>query len=178
MVDGVVIYEREADYHSLQTEYHPLVRINKEKTGIEEIDVCSTDIGDLCKVETTVDGLRVLLVSIHLLKGTTLRDKMEFLEQYLQPYLIKLKGMFLFVERLKLYDLPIVLNGDFNIDFCSDDGVLFRQFMIKTFGCTLNNSVHVSTTRNMTCVEAYLREMYPIYRRFLTYPTSVIIDHC
>lgn len=151
MVVGRAIYEREADSSLLQTQYRSLIRINKEKTGLEEIAVCSTDIGDLCKVETTVDGQRVLLVSIYLSNGTTLRDEIEFLERYLLPYSIKLKGMFLFVEHLKLYDLPIVLCGDFNIDFRSENGVRFRQFMTETFGCTINNSVDVSMIRNMTC---------------------------
>lgn len=90
---------------------------------------------------------------MYLSNGTTLRDKMKFLERYLLPYSIKLKVMFLFVRRLKLYDLPIVLCGDFNIDFRSDDGIRFQQFMTETFGCTLNNSPDISTTRNMTCVD-------------------------
>lgn len=57
---------------------------------------------------------------------------------------------------MKKNDLPIVLCGDFNIDLRSDDGIRFRQFMTETFGCTLNNSVDVSTERNMTCVNGIL----------------------
>lgn len=161
MAGDVAINEREADSRSLRTKYRPLIRINKEKTGLEEINVCSTDIGDLCKVETTVDGQRVLLVSIYLSNGTTLRDKMEFFERCLLKYSIKLKGLFLFVERLKLYDLPIIMCGDFNIDFRSNDGMRFLQFMNETFGCTLNNSLSVSTTRNMTCIDGvFTRNVY------------------
>jgi len=81
MAGGVAIYEREADSHALQSKHRPLIRINIQRTGLEEMNVCSTDVGDICKAETTIDGQRVLLVAIYLSNGTTLREKMEFFER-------------------------------------------------------------------------------------------------
>lgn len=161
MAGGVAIYEHERDLQVLRSEHRPLIHINEERTGLDEIKVCSNDIGDICKAETTVDGKRVLLVATYLSNGTTLRDKMKFFEKFLLPYSIKLKGLFMFIDDLKLYDVPIVLCGDFNINFRSEEGQQFLRFMTETFGCTLNNSVDVSTTRNMTCVDGIFTRNIP-----------------
>ncbi|KAK2577583.1 hypothetical protein KPH14_012901, partial [Odynerus spinipes] len=80
MAGGVAIYERKLDSDALNSRSQPLIRINKEKTGLEECNVISTDIGDICKAETTIDGERVLLIATYLSNGTTLNNKIKFME--------------------------------------------------------------------------------------------------
>jgi len=150
MAGGVAIYERCADADSLNSSSRPLIRINAKKTGLVEMNVFSNDI---CKAETTINGEHVLLVATYLSNGTRTNDKIKFFEHYLLPYSIKLKGLFMFIDELKLYDLPIVLCGDFNVDLRSEEGQRLCQFMRECFSCELSNSIDISTTRNMICID-------------------------
>lgn len=116
----------------------------------------SNDIEDICEAEMTIHGERIRLVATYLSNGTSTSDKKKFFKHYLLPYSIKLKGFFMFIDELKLYDIPIVLCGDFNVDFWSEEGQRLRQFMRECFGCELSNSIDVSTTRDMTCIDGVL----------------------
>lgn len=106
-------------------------------------------VGGGIMLEPTIDNQPVVLLAVDLSIQETLREKMEYLERKLLSYSIKIKGLFSFTDHLKLYNVPIVLCGYFNIDFKSDDGKHFRRFMYETFGCTLNDYVDISTTQNI-----------------------------
>ena len=139
--------------------------MNEMKSGLEECDMILMVVGDICTAEITINGDRVLLAVVYLSNGTTLNDKMKFLERYRLPYWIKVKGLFLFIDEMKLYNLLIMVCGDFNINFRSHEGKQFREFMHETFGCKLNNLVEVSTTRNMTCIDGiFAQNILNIYR--------------
>ena len=150
---GVAIYDKNSDSTVRSSRSQPLIRINEEKTDLEVCNVQSNDIGDICTARTTIGGVHVLLATVYLSYGTTLGSKIKFFERHLAPYSLKLKGMFPFIDQLNLHELPIVVCGDFNVDFRSDDGHKLCEFLTETFGLQLINSVDVSTTRNMTCID-------------------------
>lgn len=60
-----------------------------------------TDVRDIRQAETINNKERILLVVIYLSNETTLNDKLKFLEVYLLPFSIKMKGLFLFTYEMK-----------------------------------------------------------------------------
>ncbi|KAJ8953466.1 hypothetical protein NQ318_023585 [Aromia moschata] len=53
-------------------------------------------------------------------------DKIKFFERYLLPYSIKLKSLFRFIDEEGV-NLPIILCGDFNLDFRTDEGIVLKS---------------------------------------------------
>jgi endonuclease/exonuclease/phosphatase (EEP) superfamily protein YafD len=61
---------------------------------------------------------------------------------------------------VKLDEIPIILGGDFNINFAPDDAKPLIQFLEEKLSLRMNNSPTESTTRHGTTIDA-------VFSRFL-----------
>lgn len=48
--------------------------------------------------------------------------------------------------------LPMLVVGDFNLDFRGPHGLQFLEFMRDELGLEINNNIAISTSRNLTCI--------------------------
>lgn len=60
------------------------------------------------------------------------------------------------VKDRKLYDVPVILAGDFNIDLNSPVGSEFQDFFFLNWGLVLSNKLTEFTTRNQTFIDGVL----------------------
>jgi hypothetical protein len=151
---GVVICENMEHSQALQSTEHDLLKFDESKKEVKRIATAHDGVGDICSVETVINGKRALLVSVYISPNTSLKEIRKFFILNLLAYSPKLKGLFEDLEEHRYYDLPIIMGGDFNLDLRGHDGATFIEFMKKELGLEIKNNIAISTTRNSTCIDA------------------------
>lgn len=100
-----------------------------------------------------------VLVAIYISSDQNMDDILHFLRRALLPY-TTVGGAFLGRGEDKL---PMILSGDFNVNFASEDSSPIIKFFNEDLNLTINNNPTTSTTRHGTTIDAvftrYLEEV-------------------
>lgn len=111
--------------------------------------------GDICAAMVEVMGTRVVLVSVYISPGTTLKQKKAFIIRKLLPTVQK--------------NLPLVVTGDFNIDVLKRENVDFLTLM-SDLRLTLANDVRQTTTHGGTVLDlTFTRNIHASITRYVCY---------
>lgn len=151
---GVMICENMTHSNALQSTEHDLLKFDESEMKVKRIATSHDGVGDICSIETTINGKRALLVSVYISPNTPLKEIRSFFILNLLAYSPKLKGLFEDLEKFRYYEIPIILSGDLNLDLCSPNGAEFIEFMNTELGLQLSNDSSISTSRHSTCIDA------------------------
>lgn len=145
---GVAIYHTQDDSVNIVTP-------NMEMTARQSQSYSSTvtPVGDVCIAECqTLNGKTIVIAAIY---------------EYISPNQ-NLDDIIYFIHRLLLVyshaganalgrgedKIPLILGGDFNVNFGSNDSLPLIQFLRETFGLQINNNPKESTTKSGTTLDA------------------------
>ncbi|GFW84141.1 ATP-dependent DNA helicase [Trichonephila clavipes] len=88
---------------------------------IREIDIGQSSIGDICAVHCVLDdGTNIIMVVVYISPNNTVNNVIKFLYKRLMIY--GQVGSEEFEENY--HALPLILAGDFSVNFTSEDGQL------------------------------------------------------
>lgn len=113
----------------------------------------SEECGDICAIESTINGQRVLLVTVYISPGTSISDIEDFFELNLLAYTPKVAEIVNVVKKRQYHTIPILLSGDINLDLKKPENHRLIYFMEETFGLQLKINPTLSTTRGGSCID-------------------------
>lgn len=114
-----------------------------------------SDIGDICVCRCqSENGQFIIMIAIYISPGKSMKDIQQFLYENLMIY--SKEGSALLEKKFgtKLYDKPMILSGDFNINFADDKNLPLIEFLNEEFGLTMSNDRLTSTTRYKSTIDA------------------------
>ena len=131
-------------------------------------------VGELYAVECrSENGQKILIVAIYICINQTITDIINFIHKQLLAY----TPLGLAVLRKSYYKMPMILNGDFNVDFASNDSVLLVDFLRENLHLKMINNPNEPTTRYETTIDAifqrYLYTLEPTFHLFQRSQTIV-----
>lgn len=158
---GCAIYRNEkmAD----RNKAHAYELYKYDHTEVKRLDTRHDDVGDICTARVEINGLETLLVAVYVSPKATTDQLHKFLTFNLMAYSPKLKGLFDHVDEERLYELPIIVGGDFNTILEAEDkfGKNIVTFMKQNFDLDLTNNPAVATTRGGTCIDGVFSRYVP-----------------
>ncbi|GFX28795.1 uncharacterized protein TNCV_4250341 [Trichonephila clavipes] len=147
---GVAIYQHTQDTSHIVTSY---MDIHTKFT--RGIGVNVSDIGEICVARcNSENGQYILMVAVYISPEKSMQQIEQFLFEYLMIY--TKEGSELLEKRFgeKFDDIPMILSGDFNINFADDKNLSLIEFLNETLGLTMSNDRKVSTTKYKTTIDA------------------------
>ncbi|KAI4475969.1 hypothetical protein M0804_013954 [Polistes exclamans] len=113
--------------------------------------LATTPIGDICIMECqTLHGRKIIFAAVYISINQKIEDIISFLHHQLLPYSHG-DAAILVKEHNKI---PLVLGGDFNINFAVDNSKTLINFLEKKFSLQLNNNPNIPTTNSGTTKDA------------------------
>lgn len=113
-----------------------------------------SEIGDICVCRyQSKNGQFIIVVAIYISPGKSIRAIQEFLYENLMIY--SKDGSALLEKKIgKRFDnLPMILSGDFNINFADDKNLSLIEFLNQEFQLAMSNDRQKSTTRCKTTLD-------------------------
>lgn len=111
----------------------------------------ATTTGDLCIAECQVlNGKKIIFAAVYISVNQKLDDIIQFLHRQLLVYSHRGAAL-LGSEEDKT---PLILGGDFNVNFASDDSIPLIDFLSENFSLLINNDPKISTTKSGTTIDA------------------------
>lgn len=147
---GVAIYHNTQDTSHIVTSY---MDIHTKFTRGIGINV--PDIGEICVARCNPEnGQYILVVAVYISPGKSMKQIQQFLFENLMIY--TKEGSELLEKRFgeKFDDIPMVLSGDFNINFADDKNLPLIEFLNETLDLTMSNDRKCSTTKYKTTIDA------------------------
>ncbi|GFX25298.1 uncharacterized protein TNCV_1274581 [Trichonephila clavipes] len=141
---GVAIYQHTQDTSHIVTSY---MDIHTKFT--RGIGVNVSDIGEICVARcNSENGQYILMVAVYISPEKSMQQIEQFLFENLMIY-TKEGSELLEKKRFceKFDDIPMILSGDFNINFADDKNLSLIEFLNETLGLTMSNDRKVSTTK-------------------------------
>jgi hypothetical protein len=124
---------------------------------MESLSVGLSSVGEICAAECRTDsGQQIMIIALYISPNQSIAKIIKFIQLYLLPY----TAVGAAELGVKLDEIPIILGGDFNINFASDDAKPLIQFLEEKLSLRMNNSPTESTTRHGTTIDA-------VFSRFL-----------
>jgi endonuclease/exonuclease/phosphatase (EEP) superfamily protein YafD len=109
-----------------------------------EINVSQAPVGDLCASQIVMDdGREFLMIIVYISPSQKINDITAFLHRRLLPY--SHEGSMLLKDNLD--KLPLLLAGDFNVNFARDNSLQLITFLQEKFSLHINNDPREATTR-------------------------------
>ncbi|GFT93321.1 retrovirus-related Pol polyprotein from transposon 17.6 [Trichonephila clavipes] len=123
--------------------------------SVSQSDIYGTiqsSVGDLCLSECVIDnGQKIIIVAVYITPKKKLDDIIEFLHRSLLPYTSRGSALL-----NKNYDkIPMILSGDFNVNFALDKSLQLIEFLKDNFTLSLQNRI-ILTTKSNTIIDAVL----------------------
>lgn len=118
-----------------------------------EIDRTTSEIGDLCAIEISINHQQILLASIYINPNTPINEIILFISRHFIQYSKNIGIISNSLANADLHKIPIILCGDFNIDFSKKENENFLKFMLDSFGLILS-SPKTATTLGGSCIDA------------------------
>lgn len=113
--------------------------------------VTSRPIGDICSAECILpNGQTVLSVVVYISPNQQMDNIIKFLNFVLLPY-SKFASEELGSE---FFNMPIIMGGDFNINFDKEESELLLKFLEEKYNLRLNTNRHSPTTQHQTTIDA------------------------
>ena len=143
---GVAIYHNINDRSNVVTP-HMQIYIRE----VDSLSVNVSTVGELCAAECrTEKGQTILIVAIYIHVNQTITGIIDFIHKQLLAY-TPLGSAAL----RKRYDkMPMILSGDFNVNFASNDSKLLVDFHQEDLNLNMNNNPNEPTTRYGTTIDA------------------------
>ncbi|GFY37048.1 ATP-dependent DNA helicase [Trichonephila inaurata madagascariensis] len=117
---------------------------------IREIDIGQSSIGDICATRCVLDDGTIIMVVVYISPNNTVNNIITFLNKRLMIY-----GRVGSVELGENYNtLPLILAGDFNVNFASEYGQLLVNFLQDKLELQMNKNRNEPTTRHGTTIDA------------------------
>ena len=108
-------------------------------------------VGDLCMAQCQMEnGKKILIVALYISPNQKLDDIIDFLHHSLLPYT---KGGATLLRNSN-DKIPMILSGDFNVNFALDKSLKLVEFLRDNLNLCLQNSPQTSTTRSGTTIDA------------------------
>jgi hypothetical protein len=158
---GVAIYQNMATKEEMPATSYELYKY--EEMEIKEIKTKHDDVGDICTARVRINGVEMLMIGIYISPKATTDQIHKFLTFNLMSYSPKLKGLFKFCDEKKLYDMPMIVGGDFNTVLEAKDkfGDNITDFMKDNFDLDLTNNPNIGTTKSGTCIDGVFSRYIP-----------------
>ena len=146
---GVAIYQNMSDITKIVTPNMEMISKN-----IQDFSVRHTIVADLCAAQSVMEnGITVVMAVIYVSPNQKIVDIQEFIHRVLLEYTEE--GSRLLRRYSKnLYEIPLILAGDFNINFSDKKSKPLIQFLLEEFDLKINNDPTMSTTRFNTTIDA------------------------
>ena len=110
------------------------------------------DIGDICAAEYQLNDSTIMQISVYINHNTPIPDIIVYLHRILSQYTPD--GSRLINDSINLDTIPMILCGDFNVNFSSEDAQPLLDFMEKKLLLRLVNRRNEGTTRYGTTLDA------------------------
>lgn len=129
---GVAMYEKE-DCMLFSTP-HILMKFDTKLLGLTlgRSVAVSEECGDICAVESTLNGQKCLLVTVYVSPNSSIDDIEFFFIVNLMMYTKKAALMFDQIAKRGYDKIPILLSGDYNLDLSNPKHEAFISFMKDT----------------------------------------------
>ncbi|GFV77323.1 ATP-dependent DNA helicase [Trichonephila clavipes] len=137
---GVAIYQNSSDAVNIITP--------SMECSVSQSDIYGTI---QCLAECVIDnGQKIIIVAVYITPNKKLDDIIEFLHRSLLPYTSRGSALL-----NKNYDkIPMILSGDFNVNFAIDKSLQLIEFLKDNFTLSLQNNRIISTTKSNTTIDA------------------------
>ncbi|KAL4092454.1 hypothetical protein QTP88_026955 [Uroleucon formosanum] len=128
---GVAIYQKSNNTSNIVTSNMDILLRH-----IREVDIGQSSIGDICAAHCVLDdGTNIIMVVVYISPNNTVNNIIKFIYRRLMIY-----GRVGSEELGENYHtLPLILAGDFNINFASEDEQLLINFLRVTLELQMNN---------------------------------------
>ena len=129
----------------------------------DNFDCQHTSVRDICSAICTMENsVQVIIVVVYISINQKIDDIKEFIFQALRNY--SKQDSQVLQELDNNYDkLPLILAGDFNINFDEKKSNPLKTFLFNAFHLRMNNNPAQSTTRSSTTIDGvfsrYLERM-------------------
>ncbi|XP_025406736.1 uncharacterized protein LOC112680762 isoform X2 [Sipha flava] len=131
----------------------------------------ASPVGDLCASQIVMDdGREFLMVIVYISPNQKINDIIAFLHRRLLPY--SHEGSMLLKDNLD--KLPLLLAGDFNVNFARDNLLQLITFLQEKFSLHINNDPREATTRYGTAIDGVFTSLSQLSRTFLGYSYTLI----
>ncbi|GFW49370.1 ATP-dependent DNA helicase [Trichonephila clavipes] len=143
---GVAIYQNSSDAVNIIT---PSMECSVSQSDI--YGTIQSSVGELDLSECVIDnGRKIIIVAVYITPNKKLNDIIEFLHRSLLPYTSRCSSLL-----NKNYDkIPMILSGDFNVNFALDKSLPLIEFLKDNFPLSLQNNRIISTTKSNTTIDA------------------------
>ena len=122
--------------------------------NIQDLHVRRTSVADLCVAECVMEnGVTLIMAVIYVSPNNKLIDIQEFIHRALLEY-SKDVSRTLSRYNKNLDKLPLILAGDFNINFSNEKSKPLLQFLEEEFDLRINNNPAESTTKYSSTIDA------------------------
>lgn len=142
---GVAILKNNRNMSPIVTSQMDVTFRNSQSYGLNV-----TEIGEICITNYTAEnGLILVIVAIYISPNQSIKDIIKFIHKNL---LIYTKAGSTFLEE-NLHALPMILSGDFNVDFAKGTSKPLVDFLTSTLDLDLSNDPNESTTKYGTTID-------------------------
>ncbi|GFV00721.1 ATP-dependent DNA helicase [Trichonephila clavipes] len=106
----------------------------------------------LCLAECVIDnGQKIIIVAVYITPNKKFDDIVEFLHQSLLLYTSRDSALL-----NKNYDkIPMILSGDFNVNFALDKSLQLIEFLKENFTLSLQNNRIISQNQILRLVQSF-----------------------
>lgn len=132
---------------------HILMKFYTNLLQIHRCMAVSEKCGDICTIESTINGRRALMVTVYVSPNAKMEDIQCFFLTNLLMFTPKASEMFELLREKGFGQIPIILSGDINMDLKKKENEQFVNFMEETFGLTLKTNPGLATTRGGSCID-------------------------
>ncbi|CAI6352830.1 unnamed protein product [Macrosiphum euphorbiae] len=140
---GVAIYQNTATVHYC-TNY-----MDVHAKYATMFNTSTSDIGDMCISRCHCgDNQFIIMVAVYISPNNSLRAIRDFFYENLFIYSHGASALLHQKIGKRFDDLPMILSGDFNINFADDKNLPLFEFFKNEFGLNMSNDRNLSTTRS------------------------------
>lgn len=171
---GVAIYHNVQHTTHIVSSYMDIHVRNTPEFGFNV-----SEIGEICIARCTSENEQtIMMVAVYISPNNSINTIINFLQKHLLIYTIA--GSRLLRDKSIEYDkIPIILSGDFNVNFAEDSSQPLIEFLNDDLGLKMSNDRNVSTTRYGTTIDAvfsrYLNRFHSkIFISYFSYHKPIV----
>lgn len=140
-----------AIYKNSNTSHVTTLNMDLAVQNATEVHVSQTSIGDMCASHVKLeDGSELIMIVVYISPNNKMDHIISFLHERLFPY--SQRGSIIF--KTNKHKLPLILAGDFNVNFARAESMPLMTFLQKEFQLQINNNPRESTTKYGTTIDA------------------------
>ena len=142
---GVAIYKNNKDTTNIISSQMDVVFSNSQSYGFNK-----SSIGEICVAKCEAEnGLIIIIVAIYISPNQSVNKIIEFIHENLLIYTTAGSALL----NRNLHQLPMILSGDFNVDFSKEKSKPLIDFLKTTLDLNMSNDPNESTTKYGTTID-------------------------